>query len=152
LRLQKSSQGQYAYPKTFFLQPEILPLTLREIQARLAALISYRCDIFISHDNASIPVWRENSGLVAAGLDFLMSRGSNWYAQHNQENTIQEGDRVAMVERGPAVVREIDGEWIQAVLGNKTIIRIARRRVFWNRQNVRWETSTNASYAATGKS
>ena len=70
-------RAQYAYPKTFFLQPEVLPLTLREIQAGLAALISYRCDIFISHDNASLPLWRENSGLVAPGLDFLMSRGIN---------------------------------------------------------------------------
>lgn len=65
-------RAQYAYPKSFFLLPELLPLTITEIQSRLLALISYGCDIFIIHDNASLPLWKENSGLVAAGLDFLM--------------------------------------------------------------------------------
>jgi hypothetical protein len=145
-------RAQYAYPKSFFLLPEILPLTLMEIQSRLLALTSYRCDIFIIHDSASLPLWKENSGLAAAGLDFLMSRGSKWYAQRNQESTIKQGDRVAIVGRGTAVVKEIDSTWIQAVLGNKAIVRIARQRVSWNRQNVRWETSTHALYEANEKS
>jgi hypothetical protein len=137
-------RAQYAYPKSFFLLPEILPLTITEIQSRLLALISYGCDIFIVHDNASFPLWKENSGLVGAGLDFLMSRGSKWYAQHNQERTIKQGNRVAIVGQGTAVVKEIDSTWIQAVLGNKSVVRIARQLVSWNKQNVRWETSTHA--------
>ncbi len=145
-------RAEYAYPKSFFLLPEILPLTFTEIQSRLRSLISYGRDIFIIHDSISLPLWKEESGLVAAGLDFLMSRASKWYAQRHQENTIKRGDRVAILGRGTAVIREIDGEWIQVVLGNKTIVRLARSRVFWNRQNVRWETSPHASCAANGNS
>jgi len=143
-------RARYAYLKSFSLLPEIFPLTLTEIQSRLLSLISFGRDIFIIHDRASLPLWKEKSGLVAAGLDFLMSRGSKWYAQRHQESTIKRGDRVAIVGRGTAVIREIDSEWIQVVLGNKTMVRIARKRVFWNKQNVRWETSPHASYEAYG--
>jgi len=143
-------RAQYAYPKSFSLLPEILPLTLTEIQSRLLSLISYGRDIFIIHDGASLPLWQEKSGLAPAGLDFLMSRGSKWYAQRHQESTMKPGDRVAIVGRGTAVIREIDSEWIQVVLGNKAMVRIARKRVFWNKQNVRWETSPPACYEAYG--
>jgi hypothetical protein len=144
-------RAQYAYPKSFFLLPDILPLTLTEIQSRLLSLISYGRDIFITHDSASLPLWEEKSGLAAAGLDFLMSRASIWYAQHNQESAIKRGDQVGIVGRGTAVVKEINSTWIQAVLGSKTILRIARRCVFWNRQNVSWETSTLMDYEVNGK-
>jgi preprotein translocase subunit YajC len=80
-----------------------------------------------------------------------MSRGSKWYAQRHQESTIKRGDRVAIVGRGTALIREIDSKGIQVVLGNKTIVRIARKRVSWSKQNVRWETSPYACYAVNGK-
>jgi len=143
-------RAQYAYPRRVFLLPEILPLTLVEIQARLLALISYRCDIFIIHDGTSLLLWKEDSGFDAVGLDYLTDRVGKWYAQHNQRSAIQQGDRVAILGRGTAVVEEIDNAWIRAVLGNRSLVRIARRRVFWNQQNVRWETDTHVGYEANG--
>lgn len=137
-------RGQYAYPKCFFLPSEALPVTLTEIQARLLALIPYRCEIFILRDEGRLLLWNEDSGFGAAGLDYLSNRGNQWYARHNQESTIKQGDRVAIVGQGPAVVEEIDHRWIRAVLGDKRVVRIARERVCWNDQNVRWETDTHA--------
>lgn len=135
-------RAQYAYPKSFLLPAEVLAETFLEIEARLRALIAYRCDIFIIHDGASRTLWKEDSGFVADGLDYLMNRGIRWYTQHNEGSAIKQGDRVAIVGLGTAVVEEIDGAGIRARLKDKSVVRIARKRFCWKQQNVRWETNT----------
>lgn len=135
-------RAQYGYPKRFFLPPEILPLTLTEIQARLQALIRYRCDIFIFHKGTGILFWKKDSGFAQAGFDYLTHRARQWYARHKQKSAIKQGDRVAVVGRGTAVVEELDSTWIHTLLGNNRRVRIARKHLSWNRQNVRWEAST----------
>ena len=54
------------------------------------------------------------------------------------------GDRVAVLGRGIAVVEQVDDKWIQAVVLNKCVLRIARKHISWNDQNMRWETSPHA--------
>ena len=76
-------RAQFAYPKTLHLPCDTLPVTLAEIESRLHSLVRYHCDIFIARDGASIPLWRKDSGLDAAGTDFLTSRGKEWYARAN---------------------------------------------------------------------
>jgi hypothetical protein len=41
-------------------------------------------NISIFQDGASIPLWRKGLGFDAAGLDFLTSRGREWYARRRE--------------------------------------------------------------------
>ena len=125
-------RAQYAYPHSFLLPPEVLPVTVKEIAKRLEALISYDCDIFILHEGASLPLWKNDSGFADVGLDYLTKRASKWYTQRNQGSGIKQGERIAIVGLGTAVVEEIDGTCILAKLGNNTILNIACKQVFWN--------------------
>ena len=122
--------------------PEVLPVTVKEIAKRLEALISYDCDIFILHEGASLPLWKNDSGFADVGLDYLTKRASKWYTQRNQGSGIKRGERIAIVGLGTAVVEEIDGTCIPAKLGNNTILNIACKQVFWNKQNLRWEVGS----------
>ena len=74
-------RAQYAYPHSFLLPPELLPVRLREIESRLEVLISYDCDIFVFHERARLPLWKNDSGFADVGLDYLTKRASNWYSQ-----------------------------------------------------------------------
>src|ERR1700751_567400 len=88
-------RAQFAYPKTLNLSWEMLPINLREIQTRIQALAAYGCDLFIANNPSSIPLWHKDSGFDAAGLEFLMRRGQEWYARRKQERTLSPGDRIA---------------------------------------------------------
>jgi hypothetical protein len=54
------------------------------------------------------------------------------------------GDRVAVLGRGIAVVERVDGKEVHVVLWNRSILRIGRKHISWNDQNMRWETSPHA--------
>jgi hypothetical protein len=54
------------------------------------------------------------------------------------------GDRVAVIRRGIAVVEHADETEVEALLGNKTILRMRRKDIAWNLQNVRWEAKVLA--------
>jgi hypothetical protein len=138
-------RAQFAYPKTLYVPYETLPATLAEIQSRLQSLVPYRCDIFIAHDGGSIPLWRRNSGLDAAGLGFLTGRGKEWYARRKQERTLKCGDRVAILGRGIAVVEQVHGEEVHVVLGNRSMLRIGRKDIVWDEGNRRWEARAQSS-------
>jgi hypothetical protein len=51
-----------------------------------------------------------------------------------------------------AVVDEVDGTCIRAALGNKTMLRIARKQVSWKKDNLRWETEARGYDEADGSS
>jgi preprotein translocase subunit YajC len=121
-----------------------------EIETRLKSLISYDRDIFILQHGAMFPLWTNDSGFADTGLDYLTDRASKWYVQQNQESGIKQGDRVAVVGWGTAVVDKIDGSCIRAKLGDQAILRIDRKQVSWNKQNLRWETDTRAYCEADG--
>jgi hypothetical protein len=48
------------------------------------------------------------------------------------------GDRVAVLG-GIAVVQHADDTEVHALLWNRTILRMRRKYIAWNRQNMRWE-------------
>ena len=54
------------------------------------------------------------------------------------------GDRVAVLGRGIAVVEHADETEVEALLGNKTILRMRRKDITWSRQNIRWEAEVPA--------
>jgi len=137
-------RAQYACPKNFFLPLEMLPFTVKEILSRIQTLIAYGCDTSIVHNGANIPLWCKNSGLDAAGIDFLIGKRKDWYARYQNERTLKQGDRVAILGRGIAVVEHVDSEWIFAAVWNKCELRIARKEIVWDERNMRWEANDSS--------
>jgi hypothetical protein len=135
-------RAQFAYPKSLHVPSDILPATLAEIRSRFQSLVAYGCDIFILHDGGSVPIWGKDSGLDPAGLDFLMSRGKDWYARRRR--TLKRGDCVAIGGRGIAVVEHADDMRVHAVLGKREWVRLLRRDIAWNDTYSRWEASVSA--------
>jgi hypothetical protein len=56
------------------------------------------------------------------------------------------GDRVAVLGRGIAIVEHADDTEVHALLRNRSTLRIARKCIRWNGQNMRWETDANAAF------
>ncbi len=93
-------------------------------------------------------LWTKDSGYDAAGLDLLVQRCNGWYARRQQERRIKQGDRVAVLGRGIAVVEQIDGKEVHAVLWNRNVLRIGRKDIVWDEGNMRWEASHRVSSKA----
>jgi hypothetical protein len=137
-------RAQFAYPKSLHLPCDTLPVTLAEIESRLHSLVRYHCDIFIARDGASIPLWRKESGLDAAGLDFLTDRGKEWYARCKRERTLKTGDRVAILGQGIAVVEQVNEAEVRVVLRRRSVLSIWHRAIVWDERNMRWEANMRA--------
>jgi preprotein translocase subunit YajC len=52
---------------------------------------------------------------------------------------LKNGDRVALLGQGIAVVQQTDHQVALVVLGNGVSVRIARKNIVLNKQNMRWE-------------
>jgi hypothetical protein len=137
-------RAQFAYPKSLVLQPDAIPSDTKEMEARLGALAAYDTDIFIVGCGQSIPLCRRGLGYDAAGLDYLIGKRTQYYVRRQRDRTLMKGDRLAVLGRGISVVEQVDDKWIQAVVLNKCVLRIARKHISWNDQNMRWETSPHA--------
>ena len=132
-------RAQFAYPKNLFLSPDTLPFTLTEIQVRLRSLVAYGIHIFVADANGNIPLWTKHSGLNPTGLDYLIEIGKEYYVRRQRDRILKRGDRVAILGREIAVVEHADETEVEALLGNKTILRMRRNDIAWDRQNMRWE-------------
>jgi hypothetical protein len=144
-------RAQHAYPKSFVLLLEMVPLGMGSVESRLKTLAAYGCDIFVVGKEGRVPLWVKGSGYDPTGLDLLIQRCKGWYARWEEQWRIKRGDRVAILGRGIAVVEQVDSKWIWAVFWNKTSLKIARVCVRWDEQNVRWETSPLASVETNAK-
>src|ERR1022692_3247833 len=144
-------RAQFAYPKTLFLPSDLIPSETKEMECRLGALAAYGTDIFIVGHGKKIPLCRRGSGFDAAGLDYLIGKRTHYYVRRQRDRTLMKGDRVAVLGRGIAVVEHADETEVEALLGNKTILRMRRNDIAWNRQNMRWETNPLAYVEAVGK-
>jgi hypothetical protein len=139
-------RAQLAYPKNLFLSPDALPFTLAEIWPRLQALTLYGSDIFVLDNDQTSSLWGKRSGFDPAGLDYLIERSKGYYDRRRQERTLEKGDRVAILGCGIAVVEQVDGKEVHAVLWSKNVVRIGRKEVVWDERNMRWETDANAAF------
>jgi len=137
-------RAQFAYPKSLFLPPDLIPSDTREMESRLGAVAAYDTDVFIVGGGRNIPLCRRGSGYDAAGLDYLIGMSKQYYDRRQRERTLMRGDRVAILGRGIAVVEQSDDKDVSVVLGNKLPLRIARREIRWNPQNLRWEAEVLA--------
>ena len=136
-------RAQFAYPKNLFLSLDALPFTLTEIDARLKTLVAFGTDIFILGKHQSICLWKNGSCFDAAGLDYLIKTRKEYYVRRQRERTLKKGDRVAVLGRGIAVVEQTGDKEVAVVLGNRLVLKIARKDIVLNQQNMRWECETN---------
>jgi preprotein translocase subunit YajC len=132
-------RAQFAYPKVLFLAADTLPFSLSEINSRLTTLAEFGTDIFLQRDCERVALWKHSSGFDAAGLDYLIEARREHYVRRQQERTLKPGDRVAVRGHGIAVVEQVDGNEIHVALGNRLMLKIARKNIVLNQQNNRWE-------------
>ena len=109
-------------------------------ESRLTTLSAYSCDIFVQHKERTVPLWHSQTGYGAVGLDLLIQRSKVWYSRRVEERRIKPGDRVAVLGSGIAVVEQADHNQVHAALWNRDMVRIERRDICWDEQNMRWET------------
>ncbi len=133
-------RAQFAYPKKLALTPDLIPSDTKEMETRLEALAEYDTDVFIVGGGQQIPLCRKGSGFHAAGLDYLIGKRTEYYARRQRDRTLMRGDRVAVLGRGIVVVEQANDEQVHAVLRNSIMVRMRRKDIAWNRQNMRWET------------
>jgi hypothetical protein len=138
-------RAQFAYPRTFIVAPDKFPFSLSEINARLKTLTEFGTDIFILRDHERVALWKHGSGFDAAGLDYLIKTRQEYYVRRQRERTLKKGDRVAVLGRGIAVVEQTDDKEALVVLGNRLVLRIARKDIVLNQQNMRWECEANTA-------
>jgi len=133
-------RAQFAYPKSLFLPPELIPSGAKALEARLGALAAYGMDVFlIVGCGQSIPLCRKRLGFDAAGLDYLIGTSKQYYDRRLQERTLNKGDRVAVLGRGIAVVEHSNDREVHALLWHRIKLRMRRKDIAWNNQNMRWE-------------
>ena len=132
-------RAQYALPKRLFLPTASLPFTLAGIESRLKRLVTYHADIYIADANESIRLWTKNSGYDPAGLDYLIELRKEYYVCHRQERTLKKGDRVAILGSGIAVVKQMTGNQVRALLWNRSFLNIGFKNIVWDDGNMRWE-------------
>ena len=77
-------------------------------------------------------------------MDYLVAKRTEYYVRRQRDRTLMKGDRVAVLGRGIAVVEHADDAEVHALLGNKTLLRMRRNDIAWNRQNMRWEAKVLA--------
>ncbi len=145
-------RAQFAYPKNLVLPPDTLPSSSAAIQDRLRGLVGYGIDIFAAGDNGKVLLWTTHSGLNQAGLDYLIGMGKETCDRRQRDGLPKKGDRLAVLGRGIATVVHADGRWIEAVVLNRCILRIARKSIRWDGQSRRWETSARACIETNVKS
>src|SRR6202521_3516877 len=132
-------RAQLAYPKSLVLPPELIPSDTREMESRLGALAAYDIDIFMLGGGRKIPLCRKGSGFAAAARDYLIGKRTGYYVRRQRDRTLMKGDRVAIVGRGIAVVEQADDTEVHVLLRSRIMLRMRRKDIVWNRQNMRWE-------------
>jgi hypothetical protein len=114
------------------------------MEVRLGALAAYDIDVFMLSGGRKVPVCRKGSGFDVTGLDYLIGTRTEYYVRRQRDRTLMKGDRVAVLGRGIALVEHADETEVEVLLGSKTILRMRRRYIAWNRQNMRWEAEAVA--------
>jgi preprotein translocase subunit YajC len=132
-------RAQFAYPKSLGLPLQLLPFTVAELNLRLHALIAFGIDIFVLHNRESMRLWQHGHGYDIDGLDYIIKLRQEHYLRQQQERTLKKDDRVALLGRGIAVVKQANDKDAVVILGSGRVLRIARSDIVFNQHNRRWE-------------
>jgi hypothetical protein len=152
-------RAQFAYPKYFVVPANMVPFRMADAKMRLDSLAEFGVDIFLQPENEAkvgqktIPLWMPDYGYTTQGLEWLIEKRKEWYAEHPKTHTLAVGDRVAVFTRmacgsGIGVVQEIrDGEMHYKLFSPDTVYRKPVKDIVWNERNWRWETTGVGSVA-----
>jgi len=139
-------RAQFAYPKTLVLTTDAIPYRLTETESRLQTLLSYGVDLFLFKEEGSVLLWSKESGFNAAGFDYLIVVRKKYYNDCLRERTLKQGDRVALLGRGIALVTQADDRDVRLTLWNRVRLKLCRRDIVWNQQNLRWEAEPESTF------
>jgi hypothetical protein len=144
-------RAQYAYPKSLVLPAETIPFKMSEAESRLETLMAYGADIFVApaattSTASHIPLWSKQFGFEMAGFHWLIEKRKRWYSYREQDRTLKDGDRVAILGMGIGAVASADTNDVHVLMWNKTTRRLPRNRVIWNRRNWRWEADATGTF------
>jgi len=142
-------RAEFAYPKRLMVPLSMVSFNISKVEPWLASLSAYSCDISIDAETGSVPLWRTDCGIDATGIELLLRRCKEWYVQRAEQRKIKRGDRMAVKGHGIAIVEDIDSDCVQAVLGNRSVLRIGCNEVVWCDQYTRWETAAGVSIGLT---
>lgn len=139
-------RAQYAYPRNLVLDIELMPSSMANLEARMAKLTAYGCDISVVEKERVVPLWSKVSAYQASSLSLLNEQCERWYLSRREERSIKKGDRLAVLGRGIAVLEQVDGDWVHALLWNRSMLRIGRKDIRWDAGNRRWEANRTSSF------
>jgi len=148
-------RAQYAYPKFFIVPPDMVPFTMREIEARFQSLIAFNVDIHLQVNNeptvggATVPLWMKDYGWSQQGFAHLIDMRKKWYDSRPAVRSVRVGDRLAITgDKGGIgiVVGDINGGKIEGddVFYNLfgQLHRKPLKEIRWSDRNFRWESDT----------
>jgi hypothetical protein len=134
-------RAQFAYPKTLVLPLDTIPFKIAEAESRLQTLLSYGVDLFLSKEEGTVLLWSKESGFNAVGFEYLIEVRKKYYEDYLQERTLRQGDRVALLGKGIALVALADDRDVRLTLWNRVTLKLCRRDIVWNQGNMRWEAA-----------
>jgi len=146
-------RAQYAYPKFFIVQANMVPFRFDEAQERLKALVEFDVDIWLQPEREArvgqekIPLWIRDYGYCQQGISYLIEKRQNWYSGEKVVHTLAVGDRIAVFSDvnggGIGLVREINGDEMYYTMFSLNVVFHKKvKDVMWNDRNWRWETTT----------
>jgi len=140
-------RAQFAYPKNLVLPLDTIPFKMADAESRLQTLLSYGVDLFVSKDaeEGAVPLWSKETGFNAAGFDYLINMRKKYYDDYLRERTLKRGDRVALLGKGIALVAQAGDRDVRLTLWNRTTLKLLRRDIAWNRENMRWEAEPESA-------
>jgi len=87
-------------------------------------------------------LWSKESGFNSAGFDHLIAARKKYYDNCLRERTLKQGDRVALVGKGIALVAAVGDRDVRLTLWNKASLSVRRRDIAWDQGNMRWESES----------
>jgi len=106
-------------------------------------LVAFGTDIFVLRNGESVRLWKHGVGYDAEGLEYIINLRQKHYLHQQQARTLKEGDRLALLGRGIGVVKQVSEKEIVVLLWKRLVLRIARKNIVRNDQNMRWECNAN---------
>ena len=143
-------RAQFAYPKNLVLPLDTIPFKMADAESRLQTLLSYGVDLFVSKDTEekAVPLWSKEGGFNPAGFDYLINVRKKYYDDYLRERTLKPGDRVALLGKGIALVAQAGHRDVRLTLWNRVTLKLRRRDIAWNPENIRWEAEPEVTAEA----
>ena len=98
----------------------------------------------MSAASATVLLWEHGAGYDANGLGYIIGLRRKHYIRQQQERSLKQGERVALLGRGIAVVKRVDENEAAVAFRKKIILQIARKDIVLNHDNRRWECAATA--------